>query len=427
MKFRKSVFSRHTSILKIAGRVVVSEIKQRVLELNSVQEIQEKINLAKMLTGELSNLKGAAMKLGQMLSLDASDILPPEVVEIFSKLQKDAAPIDFEIIDTQIKDALRDKYPKAKIDKSPLAVASIGQVHQGVYEGINLVFKIQYPEIEKTIESDVKLLKLLFSQANFLLGKSLKLEALFNELRTTLLLETDYLREGQMMKKAKDFFDHDKRYLFPSWYSEISTGVVLTMDYMPGVSISEWIKSNPDQIKKDKIGRALCELYLEEFFNLGMVQTDPNPGNFLINSHEQIVILDFGASKEYDMDFREDYKKILRATYEQDIRKVLEYSIKFNLINSKEDVNVQNDYYEMLNCMIEPFRVNGNFDFTDQAYFQRSKDSAINLTKKLHYSSPPEKILFLHRKLGGIFQLLKKMEVKLNLNDYWKKYISTEG
>lgn len=423
-KFKTSLFARNTSLLKMAGKVMVNEIKEKVLELDSAQQIQNKILMAKQMTEQMGNLKGAVMKLGQMLSLDASDYLPPEVSEIFSSLQKNATAIDFEVIEQQLKDELKDKFGLFEIESVPLAVASIGQVHKANYQDQSLVFKVQFPHVEQTIESDVKLLKIIFSQASFLMGKSVNLDSTFNELQSTLIEETDYKKEGEKLSKARNFFEPDQRYSIPNWYEEYSTRRVLAMEYKEGKALTEWLKTSPSQTEKQRIGTALFELFLEEFFKLGLVQTDPNPGNFLINSKGQIVILDFGAAKEYGQDFIESYKEILRAAYRKDQKRVTELSTQFGLLNAKEDASVFGLYFDMMDLMIDPFRSKDHFNFSDKDYFKQTQEYAINLTKKCRYSPPPDKIMFLHRKIGGIFQLLKKMEVELKLNDYWNRYIA---
>jgi aarF domain-containing kinase len=128
-------------------------------------------------------------------------------------------------------------------------------------------------------------------------------------------------------------------------------------------------------------------------------------------------------TKEYDEEFRQEYKRILRASFSRNKQEVIDRSIKFNLISDKESESVLDYYYEMIDFMVSPFRFDGEFEFNDQAYYQRSKDYAFNFSKKARYSPPPEKILFLHRKLGGVFQLLKKMDMNINVFRYWNKYI----
>lgn len=424
-KIKTSLFGRTSSLLKVTASIVASEVKDRVMTMDSAQQIQAKIQLAKKMTEHMGDLKGAAMKLGQMLSIDAADYLPPEALEILSKLQKDVEPIDFSIIDAQLRSELKEKYSALEINPKALAVASIGQVHTAKYQGKEIVLKIQYPDIEKTIETDIKVMKFLMNQTSFLMQKSANLDSLFDELRNTLINETDYLLEGQHLKKAQELFKDHPHFKVPTYIEEVSTKRILAMEFMEGVSFTEWLNRGRSMKEKEEMGRKLYELFLLEFFTLGFVQTDPNPGNFLVNNEDQIVLLDYGAAKEYSPEFIKSYTQLLRAAYKNDKAAVLACSFEFDIISSKESDETLELFYKMMKCMIEPFRQNSAFNFADQTFYEDSKRYALEVSKKCKYSPPPEKLLFLHRKLGGIFQLLKKMEVRINLHEYWVNRIET--
>jgi aarF domain-containing kinase len=159
-----------------------------------------------------------------------------------------------------------------------------------------------------------------------------------------------------------------------------------------------------------------------EFFSFGFVQTDPNPGNFLITPDNKIVLLDFGATKDYDKEFRDKYTAVLRAAYRNDYQEVLEQSFDFKLINPNESIETLDLYVAMMTSLIKPFREDRPFAFADLDFYKESKRYAIEVTKSCKYSPPPEKLLFLHRKLGGIFQFLKQLNVELNLHQYWLKH-----
>jgi predicted unusual protein kinase regulating ubiquinone biosynthesis (AarF/ABC1/UbiB family) len=160
-------------------------------------------------------------------------------------------------------------------------------------------------------------------------------------------------------------------------------------------------------------------LYLEEFFNHGMVQTDPNPGNFLITPQNKIALLDFGAVKTYDQDFVEGYRKVLLASYRGDSQALLQDSFRMGFIDRRESDEALNIYLEMMGFLIEPFRREIAFDFSDNSFFIKSRDLSWEMTKKCSYSPPPKDLLFLHRKLAGIFIFLKRLDVKIRLRDYW--------
>jgi aarF domain-containing kinase len=426
-KIKTSLWSRTPKLIKLAATAVVSEVKEKVMNLEGAKLIQERVMLAKKMADQLGDLKGAAMKVGQLLSIDAGDFLPPEALEVLQKLHKSAEPIDFESMDVQLKKELQEKRAFLRVEPKAFAVASIGQVHTAIYKDQEIILKIQYPDVEKTIPTDVKMLKFVMNQWSFLMQKSVDLDPFFKELENTLMQETDYALEAQYLERASVLFKSDPRYLVPKVYREISTQRVLAMEKMRGETIAEWLKSSPSKSEREEIGRNLFDLFMLEFFNFGFVQTDPNPGNFLITSDRKIVLLDFGATKDYDQEFRKHYIGVLRAAYKDNYQEVLDRSFDFNLINPKESIETLDLYVAMMTSLIKPFREDRPFAFADHEFYKESKRYAFDVTKSCRHSPPPEKLIFLHRKLGGVFQFLKQLNVEINLHDYWLEYFDQKN
>jgi predicted unusual protein kinase regulating ubiquinone biosynthesis (AarF/ABC1/UbiB family) len=423
-KIKTSLFSRSVTIAKMLVSTQVSEVKEKLLNLEGAQLIKEKIELATKLTEKMSELRGATLKIGQLLSLDAGDFLPKEAVEILQRLQKDVEPIDFGIVKKQFEAELGDLSKSIDLTPNVLAVASIGQVHLARYKNQEIALKIQYPEIRETIPRDIKILRLMLEQWTFLFRKSIDFELLLDELESTLLLEADYLQEQDHLIQAHEVFKNNSHFLVPKVFPEISTGRILAMERMYGLSLSEWIKSNPPVHEKQKISELLIELFLIEFFSNGFVQTDPNPGNFLITPDKKIVLLDFGATKKFDQKFREFYLAVFRAAYEGDKEKLLSASFNFNLISPRESEHTKELYCKMMFQTVAPFKKNQPFNFADQTFNQESKENVLAFIKSCQFSAPPQNIVFLQRKLGGIFQLIRKMDVSINLHHYWIRYLS---
>jgi aarF domain-containing kinase len=424
-KIKTGLWSRTPKLLKLAVTAVASEVKEKVMNLEGAKLIQERVLFAKKMAEQLGDLKGAAMKVGQLLSLDAGDFLPPEALEVLQKLHKSAEPIDFAIIEEQLKNELKEKRNLFKINPEAFAVASIGQVHLASYNNEEIILKIQYPDVEKTIPTDLKMLKFVLSHGSSLMQKSIDLDPFFKELENTLMQETDYALEAHYLERAGFLFKDDSRFLVPKIFPEISTRRVIAMEKMQGRTIAEWLKSSPSKEAREEIGKNLFELFMLEFFSFGFVQTDPNPGNFLITDDRQIVLLDFGATKDYDQDFRTHYVTILRAAYANDYEEVLKCSQDFKLIDPRESKETCDIFVGMMTSLIQPFRENKPFAFTDHEYYKESKRYAFEITKSCKHSPPPEKLIFLHRKLGGIFQFLKQLNIELNLHEYWLKHFET--
>jgi predicted unusual protein kinase regulating ubiquinone biosynthesis (AarF/ABC1/UbiB family) len=284
-----------------------------------------------------------------------------------------------------------------------------------------VVIKIQYPDVAASIPSDLKLLKVLLKNFILIQGKEFDLDPFFNEVQEVLTKETDYKNEELMLRLYKESFKNSK-FIIPAVYPEFSTSKIICMDFIDGKSFKDWL---PTSLlgERMKLAEQLMHLYLDEFFIHGLVQTDPNPGNFLITSENQMALLDFGAVKQYDRSFIDGYRKILIAAYEKDKNKVIEESELLGFIDPRESIEIKTIYLEMMELLAAPFRQEIPFDFSDRQFFEESQKLSWHLVKKCKYSPPPKDLLFLHRKLGGVFFLIKKLDAKIILKTYWHKVV----
>jgi aarF domain-containing kinase len=309
MSLPKNIWSRSSLLLKTATKMAYKELESKVSETPLAKRMEQ----AQELVNTLSQMKGAAMKVGQLLSLDAADIFPPEVAKVLAQLQSDATALPFsEIEKILIAEFGETLYQSIEIEKMPLAAASIGQVHRGRVKGKEVVFKIQYPGVAETIDSDISLLEKLTSQFFFFSGRrQISLRPLMDELKTVLKLETNYLQEAQFLTRYHKNVATDSRFIIPKVELDFTTNKILCLEFCPGKSLRSWLEEEHSQQEFDNLARYAIELYLTEFYQWGLVQTDPNFGNFLIQeSPLRLVLLDFGSTKEYSSDFIEKYKKL---------------------------------------------------------------------------------------------------------------------
>lgn len=436
-KLKTSLLSRSTQLIGVAGKIAGHELTQKVksglmqtIEERAPETIKTRIAQARILAENLSQLKGAAMKVGQLLSIDSSDILPPEATEILSQLQSFSEPVEFSQIEKVLcEDFQPDQLQLLNVDEKPYSSASIGQVHKGkLLSGESLAIKIQYPGVRESIGSDLALLKKIVGAFLTVSQKPVKLDELFVELRDILYQETDYLREMELLtaysQKLKENNLTDS-YIVPQVFPQFSTSRVLTMSFEEGVPLKDWINSNPSQEARNHMAKLVLDLYCREFFDWGLVQTDPNFGNFLVRGH-QLVLLDFGATLTYDQTFIESYKNLLRSFSSFDDDQIIKASIDFKLLDPRESTETKQNYVRFMKNTLEPFLPHKQpFRFNDPDYTQRSVAAGRKFTTSLKYSPPPKHIIFLHRKLGGIFNLLRKMEVQMNLTPYWEKMVSS--
>lgn len=420
-KIPTGLWSRGSKLVGMATKMAANELGSRFKTWESDKDrIQSKIELAQTIVKTMSELKGASMKLGQLMSMDMGEYLPPEVVKVLETLHQNATFLPYEKIEAILKEELGDKFSHlTDVSQIPLAAASIGQVHSAMLDGNSVVIKVQYPGVADSIPSDLKLLKMLMKNVSLVQGKDTDLDPFFKEVEEVLIRETDYINECEMLKRYRDVFK-DSDYIVPLVYPDYSTKKIITMERIHGKSLNEWTEKSLLG-ERQALAHQMMSLYLEEFFKHGLVQTDPNPGNFLLTQNNKMALLDFGAVKEYDRDFIENYRKILIASFKQDKNKILEESVKMNFIDPRENDEVKDLYLQMMDCLAAPFRQEQPFDFSDKKFYEDSKNLSWTLTRKCKYSPPPKDLLFLHRKLAGVFILVKKLEVKLVLKNYWNK------
>lgn len=420
-KIPTSLFGRGTKLLGLASKIALEEASSRLKTWETEKDkLLSKVQMAQDMVKTLSQLKGASMKVGQLLSLDLGDYLPPEIVKVLEQLHHQSTFLDFDKIEVVLKEELGEKYQHfTDISQTPIAAASIGQVHKAKLQENDVVIKVQYPGVANSIPSDMRILELIMKQANFFQGKrETDLSPFFQEVKEVLLKETDYKNELLMHLLYKEKFKNSP-YIIPKAYEEYSSGKVLTQEFIEGLSFSQWLETSPSTEIRESVSDLMMKLYLEEVFLHGMVQTDPNPGNFLITKDNRIALLDFGAVKVYSEEFVQGYRDILLYAYKQNSEKIIEQSIKLNFMDPREGQDVRDIYLEMMEFLVEPFRQEGHFDFTDKSFFERSRELSWEMTKRCKYSPPPKDLLFLHRKLAGVFIFIKKMDVKIRLKDYW--------
>lgn len=391
-----------------------------------------RIEQAEILVEGLSKLKGAAMKLGQTVSVELRDLLPPEVVDALSKLQDQGSTLS----GAQIRAILAEEWGAERLAQldgfvdRPLASASIGQVHAAGWSGEEIVLKVQFPGISRTIDSDIQGLGLLLKGMLAVTGRKIAIEPLLEELGSVFRQETDYRLEADFLREYGANIAAHRGYRVPNVIDELVTSRVLAMSRERGLKPLDWMKlRQPSAEVRNRLGQRFLDLYEIEFFQMGLVQTDPNFANFLIDDSRDrdnpvITLLDFGAVKRYEAEFRSSYREVLRLAREGSEQELLEKVFSIGLLDRDETREGQEAMMRLLRASLSPFDpARQPFRFVDADYARDMRELAMELTKACRVSPPPRAILFLHRKLGGVFNLLKAMEVELDLTDYWKRIV----
>jgi aarF domain-containing kinase len=430
---RKSFGTRSIELLSLAARVGAREAAQRWLgPSNQDAKSMEasRLKQAQAIVESLSQLKGAAMKVGQLLSIDAGDYFPPEAIEVLSRLQAQAEPVPFRQLEpVLIEDLGLERFRDFKnLNRAPVASASIGQVHRAELQGESVALKIQYPGVAESIDADVNIVRKLGQTLAQLSGRQeIELAPVFEELRRVLHQEADYRIELQALADYRRHADGLDGIRVPLAIESHSGRRVLTMSWENGVSLDDWMRSKPPLARRERLARAMLDLFCREFFLWGLVQTDPNFANFLISQRDELVLLDFGATLRYDEDFRQDYTRFLRTMGGLDREAIWAEGIRFGLLDEREGTEARENFYQLMCCSVEPFFVSRQpFAFEDIDYARRTREAGQKFAMSLKYSAPPHHILFLHRKLGGLFNFVKRLDVRLDLTEFWQRMVGGE-
>ncbi len=416
--------SRLASFGQMAGGIAGGMIAEGARRLSQGQRPQLSDMLltpanAMRVTDQLSRLRGAAMKLGQMISLDAGDVLPTELTAILSKLRDSAhfmPPAQLQrVLDTEWGAGWRRRFKH--FEATPIAAASIGQVHRATMpDGRVLAIKVQYPGIAASIDADVDNVGSLLRLSS-LLPATLDIAPLLSEAKRQLHEEADYLREADQMRRYQSLLADNPAFILPAPVDELSGKNVLAMDFIKGQPI-ETLESAPQETR-DAVMSALITLTLRELFEFGYMQTDPNFANFRWQAESQrIVLLDFGAARAVPPHIVAAYRELMVAGLTEDraaLRAAL-LSIGFVAPATLERHGPAID--AMIDILIEHLGKPGLFDFADRSFVDRVRHHAETIVAdRAAWHIPPADTLFVQRKVSGTALLAVRMQARMPLRD----------
>ena len=401
----------------IAGNMMADGAKRLASgQRPGLQELLLTPSNASKVAEELSKMRGAAMKVGQLLSMDAGEFIPPELSEVLSRLRASAHAMP----PHQLKALLTKHWGRNWLDRfesfrvEPIAAASIGQVHRArTKDGRDLAIKIQYPGIRESIDADVDNVSRLITMSG-LLPKGVDLAPLFAEAKVQLHQEADYQREGKFLNVFRNLLDGRHEYSLPEFVEDFSTSDILAMTYMDGVPI-ESAQSASQEIR-DRIVTSLMGLFIEELFSFGVVQTDPNFANYLLSAdHEKIILLDFGASREVSKERSTGYREMLIAGMTNDWTRIRAIATNLGLISNDLSAEHEALLKDMFSLVYEPYRTDAPFDFGNSSIAQQISEKGIALRQSGFVHVPPPVTVFIHRKIGGIYLLASRLKARVPL------------
>lgn len=424
-----SKIQRASKLVQTGAKVGVNYLKYYGDKMiNSEADAKERLNESNAtdIYDSLKDLKGSALKLAQMLSME-KNILPQAYVEKFSLSQFSVPPLSAPLVMKTFKKSFG-KFPNEIFDEfNPEAInaASIGQVHKAVKDGKTLAVKIQYPGVANSILSDLAMVKPIAMKMFNIKGEHS--DVYFKEVEGKLLEETNYLLEIEQSKEVVAACSHIPNMIFPTYYEALSSQQIITMDWMEGIHLSEFTKINTNQDIANTLGQALWDFYLYQMHTLKKVHADPHPGNFLVSEKGQLIAIDFGCMKIIPKDFYVPYFEL----FDKDVldnsetfhNKLLELEILREDDSEEEIIFFTNMFHDVLSFFTQPFREE-NFNFSDPDFFEEiaaigEKYFKGTRSNKMNANRGSRHFIYMNRTFFGLFNLMFDLKAEnIIINNY---------
>lgn len=457
-KIKSGVFSRGLALAKVSVTAGAKAATHAVGGLFSTEE--EKAESLKklifdqvgMLSRELGQLKGSLMKAGQMLSMYGEHFLPPEANQLLKSLQSQSPPLDWPAIEKQLKKQLSaEQLATVEIEQEPIASASLGQVHRArrKSDGKLLAMKIQYPGVDQAIDSDISSLQSILSVSR-LIPTGPRFDELFREVKSMLKQEVDYRKELVATDYFRKAFADDSRFIIPETFPELSSARVLTTSFEEGISVDSPEVLALPQERRNAIGLAVLDAYFRELLELHHVQTDPHFGNYRFQmgkdaASDRLIMLDFGAVRKVPLSFIKPYRKMIQSTLAQDEAGLLAAAKELGLIQDGDPDELTRQYIDLCYAIVEPFMgreylqgtlpesagistefydAQGAYDWGRTDLPRRVAKLGAKMIFAFRMRVPPRELVFLDRKMGGMFIFMHALRVKADARDLFERHLS---
>ncbi|MEM8662282.1 MAG: AarF/ABC1/UbiB kinase family protein [Pseudomonadota bacterium] len=422
--------SRLARVARMAGGVAGGMLAEGTRQLRSGKRIRARDMLltpanARRVADQLATMRGAAMKVGQILSMDTGDFLPKELADILARLRSDARYMPVKQLRKVMEEAYGPDWEELfyTFDMKPLAAASIGQVHRTVSpDGEDIVLKVQYPGVASSIDVDVDQIAKLLSISG-LLPATLNLDPLLEDAKRQLHDEADYFKEAQFLQAFGDLLRDDERFLVPEVLPDLTRKNVLAMTYVGGEPIESILSLSQEE--RDQVMTALVELMFMELFELRMVQTDPNFANYqYLSDSGQIVLLDFGATRKFKVGFVNNYRRLLKAAIANDEKRLVAAANRIGYAMGDDDTEYRERILELFLLGLEPVRSEGVYDFARSDMAKNMSQLAEEITRFSDFwQAPHSEVVYFHRKLGGMFMLASRLKARVDVHGLVQQWL----
>jgi predicted unusual protein kinase regulating ubiquinone biosynthesis (AarF/ABC1/UbiB family) len=385
-----------------------------------------------LLTKELGKLKGSLMKAGQMLSVYGEHFLPPEANLILKSLQSDSPPLRWEEIrKVLVRQLKREKLEELDIDPEAYAAASLGQVHRAKIKatGEEIVLKVQYPGVDAAIDGDLKALRRILAISEWLPNLP-GTDDLFAEIRQMLKRELDYELEVETLSFFQEKLKNDPRYVLPKPLVKYCAKRVIAMSFEPGLSVDSEEVKNLSQARRNELAKNALDLYLKELFVWNRMQTDPHFGNYRVRLAEgrkpdqvdQLVLYDYGAVRDISADYLLRYKRMLRGLYYGERAEFERGAEAMGVLHRNDPPELKDLFYQLCSDITEPFAKEA-YDWKGNDLPQRVSKTTWEIIRRFPLRAPPREVVFLDRKMIGMFTFLAVLGAKINAREMLRPYL----
>lgn len=395
------------------------------------------------MTKEFGELKGSLMKAGQMLSMYGEYFFPPQANQILKTLQSDSPPVVWTKMHEHLKAYLSEEIlAELEIEQESIGSASLGQVHKARIKKTNeiIALKIQYPGVDTAIDSDLRALKTLLKVSR-ILPEGLNLDPVFKEIKTMLEQELDYQQEAEATKTYQKLIGTDERFVVPKVFDRYSNKKVLATEFIEGLKADHPLVQGLSQKRRNRLAENFLELYLQEIFTWNMVQTDPHLGNYKIQldplGNDRLVLLDFGACRKFSKEFINSYRRMIKGSVQYNEPLFFDAARDLGFIVDTDSPEYIKTFSTFCYETVEPFwttddprntagkvGLSGNYNWKQTDLPGRVVKKAMQF-KNFDLRSPPQEILFLDRKTGGVFIFLSVLAADINARKIIDPFLAT--
>ena len=409
-------------------RAGTEKIKKRFND-SGADEFFESAAALRLVKG-LDELKGAAMKMGQLLSMADDSVLSKPWREALSRLQSDATSKPWSEIEPILVSALSGRWPFQQIDKTAIHAASIGQVHKGtLLDGTPVAVKIRYPGLESSVRYDLENIQRVLSIANILPSKG-NYDELFERVESVFMQELNFAKEMEFYQLYKSKLSPFPRFVVPEVFSDLSNDSLLVTRWIDGTNLKDWMTregaphvSAEVESLRDELGHSLLELLFFEIFQHGFIQSDPNPANFLVTTDGKLCLLDFGATEQLSQTLVQNYKTLSRACIFETKLEIIRAAEDMNLLFKTDSEEARESFVHMMAITCEPFTHN-YFDWKNCDLTKRLKTKILSFARATSLRPPPAELMFLNRRILGTQLIMESLGPRIRARDIVLRSIS---